>query len=106
MSIVDEIEAELKQISPWPWKRTGLGVDTPEQTLWFNKKPDATFFAKSPERLAALCRYVRAEEALLVAWTNYLTAKNFGEIRGEFRSKRKVLQAELQAARRELGIKE
>ena len=68
MSIIDEIEGELK--------RPFMG----EQVVWV-----------SPERIAALCRYVRATEALIETWGPLDLA---------------AMSPELQAARRELGLEE
>ena len=108
MSIVDEIEAELKQISPWPWRCSRVDMQSfnaftgeQESFLYFpfetkraaftgqNCVEDARFASLSPERLAALCRYVRATEALIETWGPLDLA---------------AMSPELQAARRELGL--
>jgi hypothetical protein len=71
MSVIDEIEKELKEISPWPWDR-GIGN---EARVLFTKHHDqlgtlasssnSTFIAKCPERIAALVEYVKANEDYL-----------------------------------------
>ena len=120
-SVVDEIEAELKQISPWPWEtdpvhrkdmhgiysQTNFKIAVTGDDFSDKANPDVSssnlnteanasfknqfFLAKSPERLAALCRYVRATEALIETWGPLDLA---------------AMSPELQAARRELGLEE
>ena len=130
-SVVDEIEAELKQVSPWPWtydERVGCiaiyehgqlfnCLDIPKSEFiayWSgyndeitgmprthaNDRSNAAFFAKSPERLAALCQAIRAYETYL----NDLRVCGFiGDLdHGAFQGWKSV--DSLQSARRELKL--
>ena len=121
-SIVDEIEAELKQISPWPWAwcngcswwRLGKAddqmqhdsvicptIDSDGHPNLVCRQEDREFLAKSPERLAALCRYVRAAEA-------YLNQPPFVPSMmshlDEYMAEHERRDTNLQSARAELGI--
>ena len=107
-SIVDEIEAVIKTVPEGPWfaaadeaedspphKNSGLAlVDTGRTSDWpiarLCEWNTAKYIAAvPPERLAALCRYVRATEALIETWGPLDLA---------------AMSPELQAARRELGL--
>ena len=116
MSTIDGIEAELKQISPWPWGwfngcswwRLGKAddqmqhdsvicptIDSDGHSNLICHQEDREFLAKSPERLAALCRYARAVE-------DYLENHRLS-LPEELSSGCKTWVA-LQSVRRELGL--
>ena len=108
MSVVDEIEAELKQITAPPYvlfHDRGVWSVLPAGRLGeicrgFKHEPDAQFYRASPERLAALCAYVRAAET----WIKCPALPISDETASEFLDKRQRLKDKLQSARRELGL--
>lgn len=100
--MIDKIERELKQISPWPWsayfrvsprgahKHWHIGnKDGACQITMIGKERDYLFIAKSPERIAALVEYVRAAEA-------WFDAADVSQKRDPYR--------QLVAAREKLGL--
>ena len=107
VSMIEEIEKELKEISEAPWfaagdcaddcpphKNSGLAlVDTGRSSDWPIARlchwDVAVFIAKAPERIAALVEYVRANEKLIKECPLDLPA----------------MSDELQAARAKLGLK-
>jgi hypothetical protein len=66
--VIDEIEKELKRISPWPWRWDGRTIRRVDYDTLHHLVDDAmfeatqNFIAKSPERIAALVEYVNANE--------------------------------------------
>lgn len=99
MNEIEKIEAKLKQISKWPWRAMGCGVDIGQvprgQTVYLNNIDDAHFIAASPDRIAKLVEYVRAVEAYHKAY--------FQEPYSEAEVVRKAHSA-MQVARAELGL--
>ena len=135
VNVIDEIEAELKQISSWPWQydeRTGciavyendktfncLDVSHTEFIAYWSgyrneisglpetyakDRNNAAFLAKSPERFAALVRYVWAAEAWICRPGRPLLWVAAGLSVDAFAMHEKDLWDELQSARRELGM--
>ena len=77
MDTLEKIEAELNQISKWPWRANHLSVfngpglhdvllsaDNTYQADDYSNftEHDAEFIAHAPERIAALVEYARAAE--------------------------------------------
>lgn len=92
-TILDEIEAELKQISPWPWEALSDNESFVDKNGEILTPQDAAFALKSPKRLSALCAYVRAAEA----WIGSVNIDSKPDYVA-------MCFAALQAARRELGL--
>ena len=116
-SVVDEIEEELKCLPERlevetcaedrhvhtyliPHYRLFGGKDVRYSQAESASRPLLKFLAKSPERLAALCRYVRAAEV----WIKGPALPIGSETADEFLTKRQRLKDNLQSARCELGI--
>lgn len=71
MSLLDDIEKELGEISPWPWSR-GIGnecklVSTAHGDVLatLSSSKNSTFIAAAPERIKLLVEFARASLALL-----------------------------------------
>ena len=104
LNVVDEIEAELKQITAPPYVLfhdrgiwSVLPAGRPGEVYGgFKHEPDAQFYRASPERLAALCRYVRANEELLATKERVIEVDEHGVVHRS--------DDALQSVRRELGL--
>ena len=132
-SVVDETEVELKQISQWPWRadpihakdaygiysQTGFKLAVTSDDFNGEASPGVSlsnldteakaslknlfFLAKSPERLAALCKFVRAA----VDWIdrpNFWGKTEHFKTSSEYRADRDRRWSALQSARKELGL--